>query len=165
MTVKLKRWEKFLKKETPWHKILLTFFDGFDNIYINITCTRAVRLQKFLSRLIMLEDFLDQVALHAKASKKPGATRRTAPQPNIDPDTLNLGIDLGGDTLKIAFAYYDGSEVRCGKLAPSENVLQIAVPALAFYDSQSKKWFFADQLDTRSSESFVTVVKIKSLLC
>ena len=86
--------------------------------------------------------------------------RKTAVNRNV----LNLGIDLGGDTLKIAFAYDNGTEISYGKFVGTDSVLQIAVPALAFYDSVTGKWLFGDQIDAHASESFVTVVKIKSLL-
>ena len=78
--------------------------------------------------------------------------------------TLHIGLDLGGDTLKIAFAYRDDENIRYGKMVGENDLLQIAVPALAYYDISEGKWFFADEIDKRSPEEYITVVKIKSLI-
>lgn len=76
---------------------------------------------------------------------------------------LHIGLDLGGDTLKIAFAYEDRGFIRYGKFSNKSRLTQIAFPALAYYDQANAKWFFGDQIG-KQSESFITIVKIKNLI-
>jgi hypothetical protein len=79
--------------------------------------------------------------------------------------TLTIGLDLGSDTLKIAFAYLnDDDTVSYGKFDCMDRLFQIAIPAVAYYDTQTEEWFFADKAEKRNSQSYVTMVKIKSLL-
>lgn len=82
----------------------------------------------------------------------------------VSPDILNIGLDLGGDTLKISFAYADGSEIKYGKFTGYGKITNVALPALAYYDTDARKWYYADAIEKQSSEAFVTVVKIKNLL-
>lgn len=77
---------------------------------------------------------------------------------------LNIGLDLGGDTLKIAYAYADGKNICYGKIAKAGAKLQIALPAIAFYQADKKKWIFGDEVDSSGAEDFVNVVKIKNLI-
>ncbi len=76
---------------------------------------------------------------------------------------IHTGIDLGSDTVKIAFAYSrEGAEIT-GKFTDDPASLT-AVPAVAYYDSEEKKWLYGDEVDGVGDKSFVTVVKIKYLL-
>ena len=77
---------------------------------------------------------------------------------------LYICLDLGSDTLKISFAYEEGNREICGKLMLPDLVNQVAFPAVAFYDSDSKTWKFAEELEAGQDSNFSTVVKIKSLL-
>ncbi len=90
-------------------------------------------------------------------------------------EQLSIGLDLGGDTIKISFAFYQKDEndfisflkgenqVVYGKFAGKEKLTQVAIPALAYYDRAEKKWLYGKQIGEQS-ESFITVVKIKSLI-
>jgi len=74
-----------------------------------------------------------------------------------------IGLDLGSDTLKIAYAYgADGTE-RSGKISSGDTSLT-AIPAVAYFDAENDKWYFGEQVDKAAEESFITVVKIKKLL-
>ncbi len=78
--------------------------------------------------------------------------------------TLNIGLDLGGDTIKIAFAYEHEGNVRYGKFAGISKLTQVALPALAFFDAMNKNWIFGEDVSLHGGESFITVVKIKNLI-
>ena len=81
---------------------------------------------------------------------------------------LSIALDLGSDTLKVAFAYKDGRagarDVCYGKLYSDETVTRTAIPAVAFYDEDKKKWLYGSEVGASSGRSFVNVVKIKNLL-
>ena len=77
---------------------------------------------------------------------------------------LNVGLDLGSDTLKIAFAYESEEGVSYGKLMKEGLMTQVALPAIAYYDTARRMWLFGDGVEKGEEKSFVTVVKIKSLL-
>ncbi len=83
---------------------------------------------------------------------------------------LNIGIDLGSDSLKIAFAYSGGrfhhknSSFQYGKFESESDNIRVAMPALAYYDDQKGVWIFGDDVEKKSASSFVKVVKLKSLL-
>ena len=78
---------------------------------------------------------------------------------------VNIGLDLGSDALKIAYAFQkQNGEVEYGKFSVSDAITQVAVPAVAYYDELARKWLFADEVDRSSSTSFITVVKIKTLI-
>ncbi len=79
-------------------------------------------------------------------------------------ETLNIGLDLGSDTLKVAFAYNDARGVKYGKIAEKSIFTQVAVPALAYYDELEEKWYFGSEVSKMTRSSFITVVKIKSLI-
>ncbi len=80
------------------------------------------------------------------------------------PVTLHVTIDLGSDTLKLAYAYIDPvSGVSCGKLATVGPPTQIGIPAVAMY-SKSGKWLFGNQVEESGEQDFTTVVHIKSLI-
>ena len=78
---------------------------------------------------------------------------------------IGIGLDLGSDTLKIAFAYDqgDGQKPRYGKLIDKDDIVsRSAIPAVAFYDEHQKKWLYGVQIGNQ--DSFVNVVKIKDLI-
>ena len=77
---------------------------------------------------------------------------------------LSIGIDLGSDTIKIAFAYHYGKSIAYGKFDGKPILTQVALPAVAYYDMLKKEWLFCDQVGKGNATSFVTVVKIKSLI-
>lgn len=83
---------------------------------------------------------------------------------------LNIGIDLGSDSLKIAFAYSGGkfhhkkSSFQYGKFESENDNIRVAMPALAYYDDDKNAWIFGDEVEKKSASSFVKVVKLKSLL-
>lgn len=77
---------------------------------------------------------------------------------------LEVAIDLGSDTVKVAYAYGFKKSVEYGKLAPCEITGSVIVPAIAYYDEGASKWLFGDEVYKNTDKSFVTVVKIKSLL-
>ena len=83
---------------------------------------------------------------------------------------LNIGIDLGSDSLKIAFSYLGGkfrhknSSFQYGKFESESENIRVAMPALAYYDDDKGVWIFGDDVEKKSASSFVKVVKLKSLL-
>ena len=78
---------------------------------------------------------------------------------------LNIALDLGSDTLKAAFAYVDDDgAAHCGKLVGDSFSTRVAIPAVARYDENKKEWRYGDDVGRGDAKSFVTVVKIKSLL-
>ena len=74
-----------------------------------------------------------------------------------------IGLDLGSDTLKVAYAYGADGKERSGKISCGDNSLT-AIPAVAYFDAENGKWYFGAQVDKAAEESFITVVKIKRLL-
>ena len=71
-----------------------------------------------------------------------------------------IGLDLGSDTMKIAYAYTaDGAE-RSGKISCGDTSLT-AIPAVAYFDAENDKWYFGEQVDKAAEESFINVVKKK----
>ena len=78
---------------------------------------------------------------------------------------VDIGLDLGNDTLKIAYALKTGDDaVEYGKFSVSDSLSVVAVPAIAYYDTDARKWLYADEVDRSGNTSFVTVVKIKNLI-
>lgn len=79
--------------------------------------------------------------------------------------TFNLSLDLGGDSLKIAYAYTtQAGEFKYGKITASDSLVRVAFPAVAFFDDESGSWIYGNMVDRQSNTSFVKVVKIKDLL-
>ncbi|MGN0807720.1 MAG: hypothetical protein ACI4MN_04650 [Candidatus Coproplasma sp.] len=76
--------------------------------------------------------------------------------------TLCVGIDLGCDTLKLSYAYSDGTKTIYGKLEENTGVKQVAIPAVAYFDGD--KWVFGNEVEMGEEKSFVNIVKIKALL-
>ena len=56
-------------------------------------------------------------------------------------------LDLGNDTLKISFAYETEKYEAYGKLNVPDLLNQVAYPAAAFYDTETPKWLFAEELE------------------
>ena len=77
---------------------------------------------------------------------------------------LNIGLDLGSDTLKIAYAFQKEGRLRYGKLMRGSTVMQAALPAVAYYDEAEARWLFGEDVEQKEERSFINVVKIKSLL-
>ena len=73
-------------------------------------------------------------------------------------------LDLGNDTLKISFAYEAHGKDFYGKLNVPGLLNQVAYPAAAFYDTEEKKWRYAEELEYGDNKNFSTVVKIKEML-
>ncbi|MGN1373300.1 MAG: hypothetical protein ACI4VK_04560 [Candidatus Coproplasma sp.] len=76
---------------------------------------------------------------------------------------LCVGIDLGCDTLKLSYAYSEDNKPQYGKLEENTGIKQVAIPAVAYYDS-AKGWLFGNQVEMGEEKSFLNIVKIKSLL-
>lgn len=79
---------------------------------------------------------------------------------------LNIGIDLGSDTLKLAFVYRNPQKgLIYGKFS-NPDITQSGLPAQAQYvqSNGTGKWIFADQIAYGDGNSFITVVKIKKLI-
>lgn len=77
---------------------------------------------------------------------------------------VHVALDLGSDTLKIAYAYKRGSREYTGKIVHSGDTMT-ALPAVAFYDSDNGRWHFCEEVPQQQGKSFLTVVKIKRLIC
>ena len=77
-------------------------------------------------------------------------------------DGICIGLDLGSDTLKIAYAY--GEDARYGKFIGDKRSLGVAIPAVAYYDKATGKWLYGDEVDMAGERSLVTVVKIRDLM-
>lgn len=77
-------------------------------------------------------------------------------------DAVCVGLDLGSDTLKIAYAY--GEDASYGKLIDDKRSTGVGVPAVAYYDTVAGKWLYGDEVDMGGEKAFVRVVKIKALI-
>lgn len=82
----------------------------------------------------------------------------------MNAEPLNIGLDLGSDSLKISFAYGTPINLLYGKITAGDQQTHTALPALAYYDPRSGRWYYGEQVDNQSTASFITVVKIKQLL-
>lgn len=76
--------------------------------------------------------------------------------------SIHIALDLGSDTIKIAYAYNDGSE-HTGKIV-SDPLTMTAIPSVAYYDVEEKRWLFGDDVSSAGDKPFITVVKICDLL-
>ena len=79
-------------------------------------------------------------------------------------DNLEVAIDLGSDTVKVAYAFKTKKSVEYGKLSPCDITGSVIVPAIAYFDEDASSWLFGEDVYKNVDKSFVTVVKIKSLL-
>ena len=84
----------------------------------------------------------------------------------INVKTLDVVIDLGSDSLKIAYGYKlpRSSKVFLGKFAGDNLDTQIGIPAVAFLSPATKTWLFGNQVEASGESDFTTVVRIKSLM-
>lgn len=73
-----------------------------------------------------------------------------------------VGLDLGSDTIKIAYSY-DRGEPKTGKIV-GDAFSTSAVPSVAYYDFDEGKWLYGEEVDAVGDKSFAGVVKIKFLL-
>ncbi|MCH5153897.1 MAG: hypothetical protein J1F71_01660 [Clostridiales bacterium] len=76
--------------------------------------------------------------------------------------SVHIALDLGSDTIKIAYAYNDGEE-HTGKIV-GDPLTMTAIPSVAYYDVDDKKWLFGDEVSSVGDKPFITVVKICDLL-
>ena len=76
--------------------------------------------------------------------------------------TVHIALDLGSDTMKVAYAYGDG-EHHTGKIVDDPRGMT-AIPSVAYYDTDENKWLYGDQVDCVGDKPFITVVKICDLL-
>ena len=76
---------------------------------------------------------------------------------------LSIGVDLGGDTLKLSYAFDKANSVVYGKIEKKESVRHVAVPAVAYYD-KACGWIFGNDVEKGKEKPFINVVKIKTLL-
>lgn len=84
---------------------------------------------------------------------------------NTSFNNIDVAIDLGSSSLKIAFSYVDGKgKVHFGKLTDSQSTSEMGVPAIAFFDDKSGKWLFGSQVSNALAKDFSTVVGIKSMI-
>ena len=56
------------------------------------------------------------------------------------PLALHIGLDLGSDTLKAAYAYEGTDGISYGKLMKEGVMTEVALPAIAYYDEAAKQW-------------------------
>ena len=78
--------------------------------------------------------------------------------------TLDITVDLGGDSLKLAYGYVDkNGDAVLGKIAEEGYKTQIGIPAVAFLSKKSRKWLYGYQVDESCELDFTTVVRIKGL--
>lgn len=76
--------------------------------------------------------------------------------------TVHVALDLGSDTIKIAYAYRNGEDF-VGKIV-GDPLGMTAIPAVAYYDTERSEWLFGDDVDSVGDKPFITVVKICDLL-
>lgn len=76
---------------------------------------------------------------------------------------VHIALDLGSDTLKIAYAFTLDNREYTGKIVHNKDTMT-ALPAVAFYDAEQGKWFFGEEVTRQQGKAFLTVVKIKHLI-
>ncbi|MCH5155896.1 MAG: hypothetical protein J1F69_04745 [Clostridiales bacterium] len=76
--------------------------------------------------------------------------------------SVHIALDLGSDTIKIAYAYHDGDD-RTGKIV-GDPLTMTAVPSVAYYDVEDNIWLFGEKVNSVGDKPFITVVKICDLL-
>lgn len=77
---------------------------------------------------------------------------------------IAIGLDLGSDTFKVAFALKNGRKIEYGKINKDMPTVSVAIPSIAYYDEKTNKWLFGDDVYAGEEKSFVNIVKIKKLL-
>ena len=66
---------------------------------------------------------------------------------------LNIALDLGSDTLKVAYAYDSAGGVHYGKLSRRGLPTEVAIPAIAHYDQTTREWRFGYDVDRSKGAS------------
>ncbi|MCD8294073.1 MAG: hypothetical protein LUE27_02335 [Clostridia bacterium] len=76
----------------------------------------------------------------------------------------SVSLDLGSDSVKIACAFLgkNGKETVLKVVDPRYS--EIAIPAVACYDDETRRWLFGYQVGRSNERTYATVVKIKDLL-
>lgn len=82
---------------------------------------------------------------------------------NFEQTKIHVALDLGSDTLKIVYAFKKDGREYTGKIVHSGDTMT-ALPAVAFYDADVSKWYFAEEVTKQHGKSYLTVVKIKRLI-
>lgn len=77
--------------------------------------------------------------------------------------TIDIAVDLGGDSLKLAYGYTAGGTLVLGKIAEEGYKTQIGIPAVAFLSKKRGEWLYGYQVDESGESDFTTVVRIKGL--
>ncbi len=122
-----------------------------------------------------VRDLIPQTKEEKKENPSPPPTQKNTPKPKkkqpaveeesqSSPFGVHICLDLGNDTIKVAYAYDEGSGVVYGKLTKRDLINQFALPSVAFYDQATKTWTYADEVNGNGETEFTTVVKIKYLL-
>ncbi|MCD8285891.1 MAG: hypothetical protein LUD50_01510, partial [Clostridia bacterium] len=75
-----------------------------------------------------------------------------------------VSLDLGSDSVKIACAFRDDNGIQTVLKVVDPRYSEIAIPAVACYDTDSAKWLFGYEVGRSGEKSFAMVVKIKDLL-
>ncbi len=99
-----------------------------------------------------------------RAPKSKKSEPVTAEESTPSKKGVHICLDLGNDTIKVAYAYDEGAGVVYGKLTKRDLINQFALPSVAFYDKAKKKWLYADQVSGNAETEFTTVVKVKWLI-
>ncbi|MCD8206221.1 MAG: hypothetical protein LUD29_06455 [Clostridia bacterium] len=76
---------------------------------------------------------------------------------------INLCIDLGGDTMKIACAYRDADGEKISRVI-EPGYSDSAIPAIAYYADETDSWRYGYSIGRVGETSYSTVVKIKDLV-
>ncbi len=76
----------------------------------------------------------------------------------------SISLDLGSDSVKIACAFWDYNGIQTVVKVVDPRYSEIAIPAVACYDSDTSSWLFGYEVGRSNEKSFATVVKIKDLL-
>ena len=77
--------------------------------------------------------------------------------------TIDITVDLGGDSLKLAYGYTANGSLVLGKIAEEGYKTQIGIPAVAFLSKKRGVWLYGYQVDESGESDFTTVVRIKGL--
>lgn len=78
--------------------------------------------------------------------------------------TVNVVIDIGGDTTKVVFSYIENPDkVVFGKLGNSQ-LSEYLYPSICYYNADKDEWVFGKSADCGSNETFDKLINIKDLL-
>ena len=71
---------------------------------------------------------------------------------NVD---LKVCLDLGSDTLKIAFGYLNSNgSPFIGKMYYDKYQTNVAYPACALYDEEKKEWIFSAEIEDSFDKNY-----------